>query len=173
MLCQVNDKLCTMVRDHWARYLMLKHIALASTMEKLVLFLWSFLIHGGSFKGLLHPRRDSFGKKVYLYVLQKIKITYIICRKFLKINFVLQKCCRHNFRRLSFNSRWPSMWCLQIFTAKAGIWERKNGSELGYMFSFMSFSILWVIQAFFSIKLFVRYPWFNKNQQLIVFLLFK
>ena len=81
MLCQVNDKLCTMVRDHWARYLMLKHIALASTMEKLVLFLWSFLIHGGSFKGLLHPRRDSFGKKMYLYVLQKIKITYIICWK--------------------------------------------------------------------------------------------
>ncbi|XP_015759258.1 PREDICTED: putative leucine-rich repeat-containing protein DDB_G0281931 [Acropora digitifera] len=30
-------------------------------MEKLVLFIWSVLIHGGSFKGLLHPRRDSYG----------------------------------------------------------------------------------------------------------------
>ncbi|XP_067058061.1 putative leucine-rich repeat-containing protein DDB_G0281931 isoform X1 [Acropora muricata] len=40
---------------------MLKHIALATTMEKLILFIWSFLIQGGSFKGLLHPRRDSFG----------------------------------------------------------------------------------------------------------------
>ena len=57
---------------------MLKHIALATTMEKLVLFIWSLLFHCGSFKGLLHPRRDSFGKKMYLYVLQKIKITYIV-----------------------------------------------------------------------------------------------
>ena len=101
------------VRHHWARFLMLKHIAVVNTMEKLVLFIWSFLIHCGSLKGLLHPPRDSFGKKMYQYVLQKIKITYIVGWKLSKLTLSRKNIARHNF-----NSRWP-MWCLQIIT-----WER-------------------------------------------------
>ena len=46
-------------------FLMIKYIASVTTMGKLVLFIWSFFIHCGSFKGLLYPR-DSFGKKMYL-----------------------------------------------------------------------------------------------------------